>query len=358
MGAASLVTGPLFGRVVDRVGGRATLAFALVLSAAGYALFPLVREPWHAVLVAVVVGAGSGGFWPSQSTLLAGLAPADRRHAAYAVQRAAYNLGLGIGGMAGGLIASVANPGTFTVLFALDAASILAFCALLPLIPDPGFHRRRAEKRRGGYRDVLRHGPFMGLVLLNVAFVSAGYTMFELIPVFAKNEAAVSERQIGLIFLVSSVALVASQLPVAKLVEGRPRMRMLALMPGLWAVAWLVVEAGGLALTAAAAAVAFGLAGVLFAVGECFDGPTRVALIADLVPDHLQGRYWAISANSWDVGYIIGPAVGGFVLAAEPLALWPLAAGVCVAALAATLALERRIPSELRLTPVPDAASP
>ena len=46
-------------------------------------------------------------------------------------------------------------------------------------------------------------------------------------------------------------------------------------------------------------------------------------------PAHLQGRYWAVSANSWDVGYIVGPAVGGFVLAAEPLALWPLAAGVC-----------------------------
>jgi MFS family permease len=191
----------------------------------------------------------------------------------------------------------------------------------------------------------------MGLVLLNVVFVSAGYTQLELLPVFAKNEAGVSEKAIGFIFLVGSVALVACQLPVAKLVEGRARMRALALMPALWAAAWLLVEVGGLLLTAAAAAAVFALAVVLFHLGECFDGPARVALMADLVPGHLQGRHWAISANSWDVGYIVGPAVGGFILAAAPLALWPLAASVCAAAALVTLALERAIPRELRLTP-------
>ena len=41
-----------------------------------------------------------------------------------------FNLGLGLGGMTGGLIASTADPATFTVLFVVDAAATLAFCAL------------------------------------------------------------------------------------------------------------------------------------------------------------------------------------------------------------------------------------
>jgi predicted MFS family arabinose efflux permease len=264
-----------------------------------------------------------------------------------------FNLGLGLGGMTGGLIASTADPGTFTVLFVVDAAATLAFCALVPLIPDPGFHRRApdAARPRGGYREVLRNRPFMGLIGLNVAFVSAGYTQLELLPVFAKNQAGVSEQSIGLIFLASSVALVLCQLPVAKLVEGRARMRALAVMPAIWAVAWLTVAAAGAWLEAGTAAAVFGLAAVAFAIGECLDGPARVALIADLVPEHLQGRHWALSANSWDVGYIVGPAVGGLVLAAEPLALWPLAAAVCAGAAVATLAVERWIPAGLRVTP-------
>jgi hypothetical protein len=48
--------------------------------------------------------------------------------------------------------------------------------------------------------------------------------------------------------------------------------------------------------------------------------------------------------------------VGGLILAAEPFALWPLAAGVCTLAVVATLALERRIPQELRFTPSPQSA--
>jgi predicted MFS family arabinose efflux permease len=59
----------------------------------------------------------------------------------------------------------------------------------------------------------------------------------------------------------------------------------------------------------------------------------------------------ALSTMSWDVGFVIGPAVGGFVLDREPLGLWPLAAGVCVLAGLGALALERGIPPRLRLTP-------
>lgn len=353
IGAASLVMSPLIGLAIDRVGGRRMLAASLVLVAAGYGLFPLVREPWHAFAVALLVGVGSGAFWPSQSTLLAGLAPQERRHTAYALQRGAYNLGLGLGGMTGGLIATTARPSSFTVLFLVNAAASLLFSTLLPLVPEPMRYEAAAGsgERRGGYLDVIRHRPFLGLVFLNFVFISVGQTQLELLPVFAKNEAGVNERQIGLIFLVSTLVLVVCQLPVAKLLEGRSRMRALALMPALWAIAWLVVEAGGAWFEAAAAALVFGLAAAVFGLGECLHGPTQGALVADLAPPLLRGRYLALSSSSWDLGYVAGPAIGGAVLAVAPLALWPLAAAICLAAAAGTLLLERVIPRELRLTP-------
>jgi MFS family permease len=62
----------------------------------------------------------------------------------------------------------------------------------------------------------------------------------------------------------------------------------------------------------------------------------------------------AVSSFSWQVGFLIGPAAGGFVLQHEPLALWPAAAGICLLASVYALALERRIPTELHLTPRED----
>ena len=352
IGAVSLLAGPAVGVVIDRIGGRATLAVALVLLAIGFGSFPLIHEPWHAFLAATIAGLGNAGFWPSQSALLAGLTPPARRHGAFALQRVSRNLGIGLGGVVGGLIATTANPTSFTVLFLLDAATFLVFVAALAFVPEPVLPKEDGDGTRAGrYADVLRDRALVGLVVLNVLFVAAGYAQIELMPVFAKNEAGVTETGIGLIFFANTLVIVLAQLPLSKALEGRRRMASLAIMCALWAAAWIIVFVGGLRLETVAAAAAFGLAAIVFGLGECFQGPVQAALVADLAPPRLRGRYMAVSTISWDIGFIVGPAVGGFVLQAEPLALWPLAAAVCLIAGAGSIALERTIPRELRLTP-------
>src|SRR3954463_7853994 len=39
--------------------------------ATAYGLFPLIREPWEAVVLLALAGAGTAAFWPGQSTLVA-----------------------------------------------------------------------------------------------------------------------------------------------------------------------------------------------------------------------------------------------------------------------------------------------
>lgn len=346
-----LVAGPTAGIFTDRIGGRLTLVASLVLLAIGFGSFPLIREPWHAFALAAVAGAGNGGFWPSQSALLAGLAPQPRRHAAYALQRVTRNLGIGLGAATGGLIATTSDPSSFTIIFLIDAATFLVFAGVLGLVPDPEIVPAEAGSLPGRYLDVLRHRVFLGLVGLNVLFVTAGYAQLGLFPVFAKNEAGVSEKGIGIIFLVNTLVIVLAQLPIAKVLEGRRRMKALAFMTVLWAAAWLTILAGGASLEALAAAIVFGLAVVLFGIGECFQGPTQGALVADLAPPRLRGRYMAVSTLSWELGFVLGPGIGGFILAGAPLALWPAAAAVCLLAGAGALALERSLPKDLRLTP-------
>jgi predicted MFS family arabinose efflux permease len=347
---AGIATIPVSGAIVDRLGGRRVLAASLVLLAVGFGLLPLVREPWHALVLMAVGGVGNGAFWPSQSTLLAGLAPVERRHAAYGLQRVTRNLGIGLGGLTGGLIATTESSTSYTVLFALDALTFLVFVVVLTFVPDPPVPERD-DGIGGRYLDVVRDRVFLGVVGLNAVWVAAGYAVFELLPVYAKNEAGVGEKAIGVIFFVNTVAIVLAQLPLVKLLEGRRRMRALAFMTLVWASAWLVVLAGGLWFEGAAAALVFGLGAVVFGIGECFHGPTQGALVADLASDRVRGRYMAFSTLSWEIGFAVGPAIGGVVLDRTPNALWLIAAAAClVAGLGATL-LERRVPVALRLTP-------
>jgi MFS family permease len=104
--------------------------------------------------------------------------------------------------------------------------------------------------------------------------------------------------------------------------------------------------------------VLFALTQVVFATGECLHGAVQNPLVADLARPGLIGRYMALSAWSWQVGFTIGPAVGGFLLALWPHAVWLAAAGACAAGGAAALALEPSLPREARRSPVRPAPAP
>ena len=357
--SAGLVGAGIFaGPLIDRFGPKRVLGTGLVLQAVGYGLLPLVRSPWQAFVLVGIEGAGSAGFWPSQSTLISRLTPAARRHAAFAQQRVTMNLGIGLGGLAAGLIAHVDDPTSFTVLFVLDAFTFLAYVGVLAFIRDPGVEPSEAGDVPASYRAVLRHKTFLGLWGLNFLFVFAGYSLFSLLPVFAHDESGLSERQIGAIFFVNTAVIVIAQLPLSRWIEGRRRMRALALMPLLWAVAWLLVDAAGFWLTAGAAFALIALAAVILGIGECFHGPAHQALVSDIGPPSLRGRYFAVHSLSWGLAGTLGPAVGGFILAAAPFALWPLASAVCVVAALGVLAIERFIPPKLQRIPRDDAFTP
>jgi predicted MFS family arabinose efflux permease len=356
-GVAALAAGVGAGTLVDRIGGRNTLLLGLLQQSAALALFPLIREPWHAVALLSLEGAGTACFWPGQSTLLTRIAPADARSSAFSVQRITMNLGLGLGGLVGGLIATTSDASSFTKLFLLDAATFFVFVGVLSTIREPATPEEEHEEA-GGYRAVVRDRNFLALLVLNVLFVAVGYEVFALLPPFAKNYAGVSERWVGMIWLANTVAVVLVQLPVAKALEGRRRMLALALMNAIWAVASLVVLAAGGLLSGTSAALVLVTAGVVFGVGETLQAPTQPPLVADLAPDRLRGRYFALGSMSWSVGGILGPAVGGALLGWHPLAVWPTASAVCVVAIVGCLLLERNLPERVRRTPNREPTAP
>lgn len=350
---AALVSGFLAGSLADRLGARTTLVAALVVMSGAFALFPLIHEAWHAFLLNALAGVGSGAFWPSQGALLSGLTPPAKRPAAFAQQRVTMNLGIGLGGLVGGLIANTGDPSSFTILFLLDAATFLVFAGILSAVPSPRLQpQTREHPGPAGYASVLRNRPFISFVTLNMVFIAASIALFsELFPVFAKNEADVSERGIGLIFFVNTAVIVLVQLPIAKMQQGKRRMTALASMAVLFAITWLLVIAGGLWLEAGAATALFAFSFVIFAVGECLHGSVQGPLVSDLAPPQLIGRYMALSSSSWQLGFVIGPAAGGFLLQANPFALWPIAAAVCLAGGVYALLLERSLPRAVRRTP-------
>ena len=354
-GAAALAAGLIAGPLVDRVGGRNTLVFGLLLQLVAFTLFPLIREAWHAYALFALEGVGTACFWPGQSTLLARLTPAENRHSAYALQRVSMNLGIGLGGVVGGLIATTADPGSFTRMFLLDAATFLVFAALLLF----GVHEppaTEAEEQRGAGQlpgrparpqlprahrpeRALRRGRLRGLRAAAAVRQELRRRGRALDRLHLAGEHAADRPD-------PAAGLEGARGPPP---DGRARADERAL-GGRRADR----AGGGGFFNGTSAALVFMTATMVFAIGETLQGPTQAPLVADLAPERLRGRYFALGAMSWSAGSILGPAVGGPLLGWHPLAVWPISAGVCVFAATGCLRLEQRLPERVRRTPRPE----
>lgn len=352
MSIAGLVAGPAAGSLIDQIGPRRVLALSMIVSAAGFGGFALVHTVGAALAAAALAGLGNGSFWPSHATMVAALTARETRHNAYAMQRVLNNLGIGVGGVVGGLIATTSHPGTYELLFVIDALTFGGYLAALWFVPSPP-RAPRDERPAGGYGLVLRHKTFVAFIVMNAALVAVGFSLLvDIFPAFAKNVAHVDERGIGLCFLANTLVIVVAQLPVAKWLEGRRRMGAYTVEGAIWSVAWLIVLGGGWWFTGSAATAVFAFALTVFGIGECFHGTVQNALIADLARPGLLGRYLALNGFGFQLGGAAGRAAGGFALALIPHGLWAVAAALSLTVGAAALLLERVLPERLRRTPI------
>ncbi|TML54646.1 MAG: MFS transporter [Actinobacteria bacterium] len=326
-----IVGSPLAGRVVDRIGARATLMGSLAFLAAGYGGFPFVHHPWQAFGLALIAGTGNAGFAPSHSSLLAALTSREQRTAAYA------------------LIATTAVPVSFDVLFAVDAGTFLAFIGLLFFVPAV---RAPAAVVTGGFRRVARDHTFVVLLGLTAVLVAAAYAQVAtILPPYANEHAGVSPAGIGVVFFVNTIVLVIAQLPIAKALEGRRRFPALALTAALFAVTCATILVVGRSLHGSAAVVALCGMIVVFSLAECIHGAVNNPLIADLAPPELMGRYMGLRTSAFQLGYLAGPTLGSLMLATSTSGLWLGSAGACLAASAGFLVLGHQAPSDIDVTP-------
>ncbi|HEY7017514.1 MAG TPA: MFS transporter [Gaiellaceae bacterium] len=346
----AVITAPLAGTLIDRFGARVTAAGAGVALAAGYAWLAFVHTPAQAFAAAALAGAGNGALNPSQSTLLAALAPPELRHRASAVSRVAVNVGAGLGGALGGFVAAYGLNG-FVALFLVNAATYLAYvCVLVVVVRDDA----RPEPVPGGYRVVVRDRAFVHLAAINVAMIAVGWGVLAwLVPPYATGTIDAGTRLIGVLMLANATTVVVAQVPIVKLAEGRRRVVMLAVAGVIFAVACLLVVSAQ--ISPAAAYPALILAAIVFALGECFHSTSLMPLVAELAPPSLRGRYMASMGLSWWVGLALAPTLGTQVMSVSATAAMLAAAAVAVGASCSALSLERQLPDASRLTPRPEA---
>ena len=332
---AGLAGNPLGGSGGDRFGPRATLVAGLLAAAAGSLALVDVASAPQAFAACGLLGLGAAVSWPALDTLLASLVAPEQRAGAFGLRHATLNVGLGVGALIAAVLVAGASPNALATLYALDAASFVIFAfAVLALTPPT---RGERESTPGRWRSLAGDRVFLRVWALTALLVGAGVAQYAAaFPAYATEVAGLDARWLSLALAANTVTVVAAQLLVLRLLKRRRRSTALALVGALWALAWTI------ALVSSAPALLIA-AMVLLGLGETALIPTVPALVNQLAPEGLRGRYNGALALAFTCGFVFGPLLAAGVLAAGLGRVLPAVLAVACA-LAALGARRLRLP--------------
>ncbi|WP_405784132.1 MFS transporter [Streptomyces sp. NBC_00859] len=312
---AALVVLPFTGRLIDRRGPLPVLVGAAAVAAAGAMSMGLSAGVVTVVLSAALLGAGTAVMQPALATMIVWCSNPDTRTRAFTMQFFLQNLTLGIGGLVGGQIVDASRPGSFTLLFAIEAAMFLALAGIAATVrlPRATGLEPAPQPKGGGARALLRHRAMVQLCVLGFVVFFACYGQFESgLAAYGTESAGIQPSTLGIALAANTAVIVVAQFVVLKVVEKRRRSRVIAAVGLIWAFAWVIAGYAGLGHgSRTMATAAFISTYALFGLGESMLSPTVAPLVADLAPDSMVGQYNSAFALVKQLALAIGPAVGG-----------------------------------------------
>ena len=327
-----LASSPLWGTLTDRIGPAPTILISGSASIASLVYWAFIHSQVSAIIGAVALSLFGGAGWGPGSTLMSRLCPPEHRQRAFGFNFLLVNLGIGFGSLVSASVVDLHHPITFRYLYLLNAAiTLVGDLIFVPLwrhgLADKTVHHDPV-KAAEGWGVVIRDRRLVQFVVASLVLMIGGYGSQEAgFSLFVVNNLHISVHLIGLIFFFNTTTIVLAQLFAINHVQGRSRMRILALTATLWATFWFIL-ALCLHLPRSVTVIALCGAMVVFALGETLMSPIGSAFVNELAPEHLRGRYNAAQGLTWGLAGTMAPALTALYFDNHVGDWWPVGTGL------------------------------
>jgi MFS family permease len=338
----SVPFGPWFGSLTDRYGARPVSMFSNVLHAAGLLGYLVAHSFPVLLLTSLVFCIGDRAFWASYGTFVGEVAAPGERARWFGLLSSIRNFGLGLGGLAGGVLVTTGGTTGPHVVVLVDAASFAVCAWLLVNVRTrraPGTH----DASPGAWSIVLHDRGYLGLVGANV-LLTTGLFVLGFLPVYVVDILGLPGWLAGGLFTLNCALIVVLQTTAVRLSESHRRTRMLALAAVLLAGSCAVFLAAS-QLPRGPAIVTVVLGCIVYTLGEIAFSPAADSLAAEAAPQELRGRYLSVYQLSWTVSVTLGPVLAGWLLDTGPVPLWTVFGVIVLSGGAAMLVAERGLPA-------------
>jgi MFS family permease len=317
LGAGGVVSQPVGGAIADRFGRRVALTGGMLVTAASMIGLGYARHTAVIVVLAFVLGVAMDLFRPASQAIVADLIPREHRPRAFGMLLWAVNLGFSMSMAIGG---ALARQG-FLTLFWIDAMTCVLFGVLVWRgVPEQRVERT-AETTDGRATDVLRDRVMVAFVVVTLLCAFVFMQALTTLPL-AMEQDSLPTSSYGLVMALNGLTIVLLQPLLGH------RLGQLDRTHGL--VAGMLLMAAGNAVTAwAATTPGYAAAVMVWTVGEVLLTSIGAAVVADLAPVELRGRYNGWYGLAWGLGSFTAPLGGSHLLAISAPLLWYVCAGLC-----------------------------
>ena len=260
------------GEVSDRMERRQLLIYSQLIRGVTFGILAMsIASNWgfYAIGACLVVNAMLGAvFQPVANAMVADILPSAQRLDGYAITRAAGNLGWAVGPALGGFLAATSYSLLFLISAFITLASAIIFWVLLKA---PAVER---TSERFQLRDVIaiKDDPYLAwhcilifLLYLVVAQLMAPFS------VYTVDIIGISETQLGYLYTLNGLMVVALQIPVTRLLAKASFTQLLAVSGIIYAIGYGMVGA-------LAGFEYFVLAMIVITTGEMIMSPPSLAL--------------------------------------------------------------------------------
>jgi MFS family permease len=307
-GAGSFVSQIVGGYLADRIGRRRTLVIGMVGTAACFTVLASVRHLALIALACAMTGLLIDVYRPAMSAAVADLVPSSARPRAFALIYWAINLGVAAAGILGGLLANR----SYWLLFVADAVTCLLFAVIIAsAVPETKPTSVTGEP--GSYGRVLKDGIAIGLfasILLGTLVTCNSWSR----PLYVRAS-GLSAGAYGVIYATNPVAVILAQPLVLRLID---RIRVVPTM----AASSLIIGVG-FGLTAFANSIpVFAVTVLIWTIGEIGFNAVGPALIAEIAPPEMRGRYNGLIGTAYGDAALLGPLAGTWLFGLNENLLW------------------------------------
>jgi len=327
-GIGSLVGAFFGGRISDRFGFYYTQFFSLFCGGILFIILGLMNSYFSICVCTFFLSMVNESFRPANATAVAHYSTPQTRTQSFSVVRLAINLGWGVGGALGGLLASI----NYHLLFWVDGlTNISAAFLLIWLLPKVTLAQQqnlvKAKKTAAKATPAHADKTFLYFIGLQILFAVCFFQLFTTIPLFFKEGLHINEFWIGVVMAMNGILIALFEMVIVFKLEGRfPYLRLMTYGTIIMSFSFFILNIP--LLSGFFIAV---LSTLLITFAEMIAMPFMNSYYISRSTEGNRGQYAALYTMAWSAAQVIGSTSGTQIAYAVGYNnLWCIIGSICL----------------------------